>query len=222
MVSESCCSGCNQEFETVEEMLQHQFDSCTSLFSGSIVGIQNEQSNSENSSFSWNSSALLSPPSAGQEDHPQNSPTSFSSISSISLHTSSLTDDPDDSNVNVNLDPKSPSETAQSVLDLSHKSTSNEEVVNLIDIYSKYVKGKETEEEGDAENNDLFNDDMSAQDLLDSLVNLLQVMGTKLVEKDAEVLTLQADREYLRDENTKMKNKLMQKNLEKKVALVYK
>ena len=55
--------------------------------------------------------------------------------------------------------------------------------------------------------NDLFSEEMSAKDLLDSLVNLLQVMGSKLVEKDAEIQTLQADREYLRDENIRWKNR---------------
>ena len=77
----------------------------------------------------------------------------------------------------------------------------------MIDIYSKYVTQSEEEDEAD-EVNDLFNDEMSAKDLLDSLVKLMEVMGTKLVEKDTEILTLQADREYLRDENTKIKNRL--------------
>ena len=77
----------------------------------------------------------------------------------------------------------------------------------MIDIYSKYVTQSEEEDEAD-EVNDLFNDEMSAKDLLDSLVKLMEVMGTKLVEKDTEILTLQADREYLRDENTRIKNRL--------------
>ena len=67
-------------------------------------------------------------------------------------------------------------------------------MVDLLNIYSKYVLQSDSEEEV-VEVKDPFNDNMSAKDLLDSLANLLQVMGTNLVEKDAEIRTLQADRE---------------------------
>ena len=185
------------EFETVSDLLQHQLDLCPGLMSDSIVETQHQHSNSENSSFAWSSGILPSP---NATDNPQSNSTSFSSTSSVSSHSPPQTNNPT-SNVNV-----SPSETSNP-----------ESTLNLMNIYSKYVLGSETEkEEVDKlhEVNDLFGEEMSAKDLLDSLVNLLQVMGNKLVEKDAEILTLQADREYLRDENTRCKNKLKQQKQE--------
>ena len=156
MVSETCCLGCSMEFDSVNDMQEHQFNSCPNLLSSSIAV---EQSNSENSSSSWNSSTLLSPTST---ENPRNNSMSFSSISSVSFNTPSRTDLTNNQEGKENVATPHPA-TVQPNLNSSREAA--EEVAYLIDIYSKYVSQPESGEEEVSEVNDLFNDDMSASDL---------------------------------------------------------
>ena len=127
MVSESCCPGCKTEFDSVEDMQQHQFNTCPDLYNGSIA---TDQSNSESGSSSWTCSTVLSP--TGTNFDPGKSSTTFTSISSITSVSSPQSDQETDPNVDEVIT-VSPSKTEEPSLN------SSQEAKDLIDIYFKYV-----------------------------------------------------------------------------------
>ena len=191
------CHYCNEDFNNTFDMQSHQADFCSAILGDEDeVSYQTEYRvpRSLSPSFSVSMESVVSVLSQhNQSDELDNSKINslIREYSQIALTDTSIVEDSRNTSAVFEMELK------ENFIQQQHQEQQHQPQEQLCDQQQQ----PQTNEAPTT-----IDDSMDSKDFLDWMVKSMQTMGQKLVEYDTKIHMLQSDNEYLRTENTKLKN----------------